>query len=149
MAQKQKLYFAYGSNLLRKQMTARCPQADYQGIGWIRGWRFEYDGGLNEGWQDLPVGNIVPGRHERVWGVLYLVNEMDIQRLDGFENIPRDYQHRLIPVHKSNGKTVKAFVYTRSARPIGQPSAMYRKVVVNGAVEDGLPATYIQGVLAK
>jgi hypothetical protein len=34
------LYFAYGSNLWREQMTSRCPEHREVGTGCLKGWRW-------------------------------------------------------------------------------------------------------------
>lgn len=148
MPLKQKLYFAYGSNLLRKQMQERCPRAHYVGIASAKGWQFEYDGGKGEDWSDLPVGNIIPKRHGRVWGALYWLSPKDLKNLDSFEHVPKDYRHKTIEVRHPHGKPVKALAYVRPARPTGEPSKHYRKVVIMGAEQDSLPEDYIDSVLA-
>lgn len=82
-------YFAYGSNLSRKQMSARCPDSEPRFIatlpnhrliftGWSRQWR----GG---------VASIKPLQGEKVVGAVYEVSERDLRLLDKFEGYPANY----------------------------------------------------------
>jgi gamma-glutamylcyclotransferase len=141
------LYFAYGSNLLRRQMKQRCPSAVYLGIAKLKNWRFEYDGGKNEGWSNLPVANITPTKGSSVWGALYQMTDAEVHELDQYECVPRDYQHHVLAVMKSNGSHTEAFAYVRKPRLTGMPSARYMQTVVSGARSDKLPINYVRRIL--
>lgn len=104
-------YFAYGSNLNRKQMMERCPQNQPKltatlhhyklvFVGWSRKWR----GG---------VAGIKPWRGERVLGAIYDISESDLKRLDKYEGYPDTYERINIIVNSENGEPLEAFAYIK------------------------------------
>ena len=124
-------YFAYSSNLNRKQMMERCPESkpmfvatlpNYKLIfaGWSRQWR----GG---------VATIRPFRGEKVLGGIYEVSERDLRRLDSYEGYPGS-SHRLnITVFDEDGKPVEALTYIKSGRlEETKPSREYLAIIQQG-----------------
>ena len=130
-------YFAYGSNLSRKQMMERCPESksmfvatlpNYKLIfvGWSRQWR----GG---------VATIKPLRGEKVLGGIYEVSEKDLRRLDSSEGYPDIYQRLKVNVFDEDGNQVEAVTYVKSGRlEENQPSKEYLAIVQQGYRDWGL-----------
>ncbi len=124
-------YFAYGSNLSRKQMMERCPESkpmfvatlpNYKLIfvGWSRQWR----GG---------VATIKPLRGEKVLGGIYEVSEKDLKQLDSSEGYPDSYQRLKVTVFDEDGNQVEAVTYVKSGRlEETQPSKEYLAIVQQG-----------------
>ncbi|MDD5590941.1 MAG: gamma-glutamylcyclotransferase [Dehalococcoidales bacterium] len=122
-------YFAYASNLNRKQMQERCPESKprftatlhhYQLVfaGWSRTWR----GG---------VATIRSFRGERVRGGIYEVNAECLSRLDKFEG--SDYQRLNVIVNNEDNDPVEAVTYinNRQSRE-SKPSAEYLDIIRQG-----------------
>ena len=130
-------YFAYGSNLNRKQMMERCPESKSMFIatlpsyklifvGWSRQWR----GG---------VATIKPLRGEKVLGGIYEVSEKDLKRLDSSEGYPDSYQRLKVNVFDEDGNQVEAVTYVKSGRlEETQPSKEYLAIVQQGYRDWGL-----------
>ncbi len=130
-------YFAYGSNLNRKQMAERCPDSkpmfvatlpNYKLIfvDWSRQWR----GG---------VATIKPLRGEKVLGGIYEVSEKDLRRLDSSEGYPASYQRLKVTVFDEDGNQVEAVTYVKSGRlEETQPSKEYLTIVQQGYRDWGL-----------
>ena len=80
---KEKLYFAYGSNMNLNQMAFRCPDAEVVESVRLEGYRlaFRTNGGGNG------VATILPEEGSYVDGVLWRISERDEQHLD------RGWQH--------------------------------------------------------
>lgn len=78
-------------------------------------------------------------------GVLHYVHEHDLARLDVME---RSYDRRPVLVRTSTG-TVEATTYV-ARRVVAEraPSRRYRDLLVEGAVEHGLPAPWIEWLRA-
>ncbi len=85
-------YFAYGSNLSRKQMSERCPDAlpkfaatlpNYRLI--FTGWSRKWNGG---------VASIKPSKGEKVMGGVYEITERCLRKLDGYEGYPTTYNRK-------------------------------------------------------
>jgi gamma-glutamylcyclotransferase len=124
-------YFAYGSNLGRKQMSERCHDAkpkfvatlpNYKLIfaGWSRKWR----GG---------VASIKPFRDGKVIGGVYEISERDLRSLDKYEGYPAVYDRRNVVVMTKDGEPVEAVTYIkREQSEETQPSPEYLEVLRQG-----------------
>ncbi len=121
-------YFAYGSNLNRKQMLERCPDSkpmfvatlhNYKlvFVGWSRRWR----GG---------VASIKPFRGERVLGAIYEVSEECLRRLDKYES---SYNRMNVRVFDEDGEPIEAITYIKTGQSEEtQPSKGYLAVIQQG-----------------
>jgi len=124
-------YFAYGSNLNRKQMLERCPDSrpmfvatlhNYKlvFVGWSRQWR----GG---------VANIKPFRGARVPGAIYEVSDRDLRRLDSYKGYPGNYNRLNVTVFDEDGEPVEAITYIKAMQSEEtQPSKEYLAVIQQG-----------------
>ena len=74
-----RIYFAYGSNLNKRQMMDRCPTAVPLRTHELLGWRLLFQ----------RTADITPSFGHTVLGALYTVTDADIQALDQFEGAPR------------------------------------------------------------
>ncbi len=124
-------YFAYGSNLNRKQMLERCPDSksvfvatlpNYKLIfvGWSRQWR----GG---------TASIRPLRGEKVLGAIYEVSDRDFRRLDGYEGYPRSTNRLNVTVFDEDGEPIQAVTYIQASQlEETKPSPEYLSIVQQG-----------------
>lgn len=133
-------YFAYGSNLNHVQMQKRCPQGRFIARARLDGFKFTYDGYSKK--RKGAVANIIKDEHSAVWGGLYKISEKDLSRLDLCEGYPRAYKRRPVFVEDEEGKTYHAIIYYRTGKKEGSPSQEYRKTVLKGAKDCGLPEDY-------
>ena len=127
-------YFAYGSNLNKKQMLERCPDSkpkfvatlpNYQLVfaGWSRNWR----GG---------VASIKPFRGEKVLGGIYEVSEECLRRLDKYEV---GYNRLKITVFDEDGSPVEALTYIKAGQSEEtRPSKDYLTVIQQGYRDWGI-----------
>lgn len=130
-------YFAYASNLSRRQMAERCPEAKpkftarlphYKLIfaGWSRKWRGGY-------------ATIRQSRGDVVMGALYEISERGLRLLDKHEDYPSSYDHLKVKVVTEDGDFVEAVTYIR----VGQaeetkPSPEYLAIIQKGYKDWGL-----------
>ena len=124
-------YFAYGSNLNRKQMLERCPDSkpkfvatlpNYKlvFVGWARQWR----GG---------VATIKRFRGEKVPGAVYEVSDRDLRRLDTYEGHPGNYNRLNVTVFDEDGEPIEAITYIKSGQSEETPpSREYLTVIQQG-----------------
>ncbi len=124
-------YFAYGSNLNKKQKLERCPDSkplfvatlgNYKlvFVGWSRQWR----GG---------VASIKPFRRERVLGAVYELSDRDLRRLDSYEGYPGSYSRLKVTVFDEDGEPVEAVTYIKSEQSEEtQPSKEYLSLIQQG-----------------
>lgn len=130
-------YFAYGSNLNKKQMHERCPDCKplflatlhhYKLIftGWSRQWR----GG---------VASIKSFRGGKVPGGIYELSEIDLKRLDKYEGCPDVYTRLKVIVNGEDNEAVEAVTYIRSGQvEETTPSKEYVEVMKQGYKDWGI-----------
>ncbi len=121
-------YFAYGSNMNPDRIRERIPQARAVGAAEIRGWRL----------RERLYADIERAKGGRVYGVLYVVTQSELYRLDAYEGYPRVYaccgvDAYLDPTHK-----VRAFTYamtpeTKAEREGRNYPESYRLICSAGA----------------
>jgi len=137
-------YFGYGSNMNRGIFENR------------RGMRpIEEQTALLENYRlcfNLPIGrgergvaNLEPHLGARTWGVLYLITTEQAEHLDSLEGVSWG-GYRRIPVSLivDPGERIAAFTY-QSERVSWdrKPSPRYMGLLIEGAVQHGLPADYL------
>jgi len=130
-------YFAYGSNLSKKQIRERCPASKPVSIvtlhhyklvfsGWSRRWR----GG---------IATIQPFRGERVLGAIYEVSEEDLRRLDKYQGAPDAYTRMKVGVNSDFGELIEAVTYVKAGRAEAtEPSKEYLSVMQQGYRDWGI-----------
>lgn len=124
-------YFAYASNLNKKQMLERCPDSKPRLVatlpnytlvfaGWSRQWRGGY-------------ATIKLSTGEKVIGAIYEVSERDIRRLDSYEGYPASYNRINVIVFDEDGKPNEAVTYIKSGRlEEAPPSKEYLAIIQQG-----------------
>jgi gamma-glutamylcyclotransferase (GGCT)/AIG2-like uncharacterized protein YtfP len=130
-------YFAYGSNLKLSRMRERVPAAEVVAPALLRGRRLTLD---KRGADGSGKANLAPDRGALVWGVVYAFRAETWTALDAFEP---DYERVEVAVELS-GVALRAVTYAseRITRdPV--PHDWYKRLIVEGAREHGLPAEWI------
>ena len=124
-------YFAYGSNLNKKQMLERCPDSKSRFVATLRNYKLVFVGWSRQ-WRG-GVASIKPFRGERVLGALYELSDRDLRRLDSYEGYPGSYNRLKVTVFDEDGESVEAITYIKSeqAEEI-QPSKEYLSLVQQG-----------------
>jgi cation transport regulator ChaC len=128
------LYFAYASNLNKKQMRERCPDSEPRFtatlpnyklvfLGWSREWR----GGK---------ASIRLFRGEKVLGAIYDVSEQCLRQLDKYES---SYDRLKVTVFTEDGKPVEAITYIkRGQAEETKPSPEYVAIIQQGYRDWGI-----------
>jgi gamma-glutamylcyclotransferase len=103
------IYFAYGSNMNRAQMRARCPESRVLGHGFVMDHVLVF-----AQWSTArasSVASILRSPGDRTLGRVYELSEADVRRLDRFEGYPNQYKKKSVkvqmlkPSHKLNAMT--------------------------------------------
>lgn len=122
-------------------MKERCPGAKFLKSVYLEGYKFVYDGYSST--RNGAVANIVRSEKDIVWGALFEVDDECMKSLDRYEGYPRFYQREYVEVQDKQGNKYAALVYLRGPQVVGEPSDEYRKIILNGAKDCGLPEEYI------
>ncbi len=127
-------YFAYASNLNKKQMRERCPDSkslykatlpNYKLI--FADWSRQLKGGK---------ATIVLFRGEKVLGAVYEVSDQCMNRLDKYET---SYNRIKVNVFDEDGDSVEAITYIKSGQPQeAKPSQEYLSVIQQGYKDWGI-----------
>ncbi|MEB3034673.1 poly-gamma-glutamate hydrolase family protein [[Mycobacterium] nativiensis] len=128
-------YFAYGSNLCRRQMTRRCPDASDPRPATLA----DHDWLINE----RGVATVEPFPGSRVHGVLWRVSDEDLATLDRAEGVPLRYRRDRLTVHTATGPA-PAWVYIDHRVQPGVPRPGYLERIISAAAEHELPQTWIE-----
>jgi cation transport regulator ChaC len=142
------LYFAYGSNMSRAQMQARCPDHELIGTAVLKDHALCFP--RTSPIRNCGVAGLVEKAGAEVWGVVYRLHDEDLAELDRREGYDPSrpahenrYNRQTISV-LMDGSTVDCLTYI--ARPetgTHVPNAEYMATIITGAVENGLPAEYV------
>jgi Gamma-glutamyl cyclotransferase, AIG2-like len=131
-------YFAYGANMARIAMQARCPGARALGPATLKGYRFFV--GV-EGW-----GSVTPSPGDNVHGVLWDLTPRCVAALHAFELLHKGlYNVRQLPVRQGT-RLVPAMVYLLRRRQPGKPKPGYIEMIAAAARDWRLPEPYIRSV---
>ena len=138
------LYFAYGSNLHMLQFKRRCPGSSVAGRARLPDYRLAFTRYSTK--RKGGVADIVPEPGAEVWGALYEITPPDLEALDTFEGVPRSYRRENVTVYDDAGAPREALCYFANQTGAFAPSKMYLGLIVNGAVEHGLPEEYVESL---
>lgn len=147
------LYFAYGSNMSLAQMAERCPASPRVGIGRLDGYRLVFPRFSTK--RNCGAASVEPCGAAHVWGVLYRMDPADLSALDRHEGCdPRraphlnNYNRRQVQVLKNGTSAVECLTYIATPQPgLFSPSAHYHSLIHSGALENGIPADYVETLL--
>ncbi|HEV7368162.1 gamma-glutamylcyclotransferase family protein [Arenibaculum sp.] len=97
-------YFAYGSNMSRRRMDARCAGHAPVGVGELDGHALVING--------RGVATVAPRQGSSVEGVVWTISAEDEASLDGFEGVAAGrYAKHEMTVRLADGRRVEALVY--------------------------------------
>src|SRR5258708_5162171 len=129
------LYFAYGANMERAAMRARCPAAVALGPARLTGWRAAIASGF---------GSVAPAAGAAVFGVLWRLTPRDLAALNIFESLDSGLYRRVALTVERDGRHARALVYLgrKRGRPLPMPG--YQERVIAAATTWQLPSRYIE-----
>lgn len=133
---KKRLYIAYGSNLHKRQMAYRCPDAKVKGITSIPDYTLLFRGS--------GVATIEPKKGDSVPIAVWSISEQDEKRLDLYEGFPQLYTKEDFTV-ELNGETVTAMAYVMTpGKQIAPPPLSYYETILTGYNDFGLDTDYLK-----
>ena len=132
------LYFAYGSNLCASRMGERVPSARVVAPARADDRRLSLG---KHGRDGSGKATLIEAPGSVVWGVVYAIDPRDWRRLDAFE---RGYARISLRVTSELERDVAATSYI-APETAPDPVAFdwYKRLIVDGAREHGLPDAYL------
>jgi gamma-glutamylcyclotransferase (GGCT)/AIG2-like uncharacterized protein YtfP len=131
------LYFAYGSNLSSPRMRERVPSARSRGVARLDGLRLALD---KPGRDGTAKANLRPEPGGSVWGVVWALDPGHWPALDACE---RGYRRVEVAVSLAGASTAVATYVSELRTDVPVPSRAYKRFLVDGAREHGLPAHWV------
>jgi len=130
-------YFAYASNMSRKQMAERCPEAKAKSVATLPNFKLVFSGysRLRKG----AVATIRGSQGDKVIGAVYEISEAGLRKLDKFENYPVDYKHLDVRVFTDGGDVYDTVTFIKARQEEdGKPSPEYRAIIQQGYRDWGI-----------
>ena len=144
------LYFAFGSNMDRAQMSSRVPGARPVGTCRLSGFQLGFTRRSQKGGG---VADLIEAPEHEVWGVLYEMTLTELESLDVHEGRHGEswaYDRVEVEVEVAVGGRVRAWRYFVVAPDLESkllPRADYLRRIIDGAKQAGLPFEYIQRLM--
>ena len=145
------LYFAYGSNMIWKQMKERCPSARFLCRARLPDYKLAFTWFSST--RKCGVADVTPLEGSCVWGVVYQIGARDVGRLDWKEGYrPGRASNSYEPIERhveEEGKGDRPLRVTfyvvreRTSSPL-KPSQKYKRLMVDGARNWRLPEEYVR-----
>tara|TARA_Y100001970_G_scaffold123298_1_gene152849 strand:- start:854 stop:1294 length:441 start_codon:yes stop_codon:yes gene_type:complete len=134
------LYFAFGSNLHKKQMKRRCKDSRYIGCYTLKNYKLSFrTGSWTEGTMDGGVADIEKKKKSKVLGAIYKISKRDEKKLDIYEDYPYLYVKKYF---KLFGKKVMFYYMPKKTKHVA-PSKRYLNIIIQGYKDCGYRDTYI------
>lgn len=132
------LYFAYGSNMSSVRLRSRIPSVKVVDQAYLKDRKVLFNKRSTDG---SGKANLVESHGDVTWGVLYEMNDSDVEQLDRIE---KGYQRIKIRVWQPDGETLEAVTY-QSTQLTDDPIAYnwYKDLLITGARDHHLPQDYI------
>ncbi|XP_062254341.1 gamma-glutamylcyclotransferase [Platichthys flesus] len=138
------LYFAYGSNLLKERLQLRNPSATVNCVAMLKDYKLEF--GNHKGLASVRWhGGVATIEHcpgEEVWGVVWRVDNSDLESLDSQENVTLGRYNPVDVSVNTKGQELNCRTYIMNSCVYAPPSPHYLQVIVMGAEQNGLPREY-------
>ena len=145
-------YFAYGSNMQSATLRGR------RGVTWSRAvgarladWRLVFDKPPLVPAGGAGFANIMPEGGAAVFGAAYEITHEDLAHIELTEGVLIDNYRRVevdvVPIASSSAIAAPIAVITLASDrrdPTLKPSPTYMALLIEGAVEHGLPQDYIE-----
>lgn len=139
-------YFAYGSNMHSQRLGRRLDGAQCRGVYALRHHALRFHKVGRDGSAKCDAFRTGQAA-DAVWGVLYAISAGDEAALDRVEGLGVGYRKEQVCLANAAGASAVAFTYLAIHIDAGlRPFAWYKRHVLEGAREAGLPAEYIAGI---
>ena len=125
-------YFAYASNLNRKQIASRAPGAKARYSAMLPNHKLIF-AGWSRSWHGA-VASILQSNGDRVNGGLYEVNERDLEQLAQYEG--PEYSVTKVNVFRDTGEVINAVTFVQKQhKDEGRPSSEYLGTIKQGYMD--------------
>ena len=132
------LYFAFGSNLNRKQIKRRCKNSRFISRHILKNYQLVFR-------SKYGAADIQRKKGSSVLGAIYDINKTDEKKLDAYEEFPKVYVKKYF---KILGKKVM-FYYMSSKTKQTEPSRRYLSSIIQGYKDCGYQDSHASVLRAR
>ena len=137
------LYFAFGSNLYRKQMKKRCKDSKYLKPYILKSHTLSFSHMTNK--TIYGHANILKKSNSTVPGAIWFISKKDEKSLDFYEGV--NYKYYSKKYFKINKKRV--LVYIQNKYFLKKPNSTYLHTIIQGYKDCNLDKNYLFKILMK
>ncbi|XP_002737921.1 gamma-glutamylcyclotransferase-like [Saccoglossus kowalevskii] len=148
------LYFGFASNLLKERIGVRCPEAKFRTIATLKDYKVVFRNPStpnHEGIWHGATATIVPSTGGIVWGAVWEIGNEYLDALNREDFVDKGvFRNFEVTVMTPDNKPLKCCCF-QMCDPLpepGFPSPHYLSVIVDGAIQRGLPEDYIAALKA-
>jgi gamma-glutamylcyclotransferase len=130
-------YFAYASNMNKKLMAERCPEAKPKIVATLPNYKLIFAGysRVRKGAEAAIKGS----KGDKVIGAVYEITEGGLRKLDKIEGYPANYKHLNVMVFTDSGEAFEAVTFIKATQEEeGKPSPEYLSVIQQGYRDWGI-----------
>ncbi|MEO8325120.1 MAG: gamma-glutamylcyclotransferase family protein, partial [Nitrospirota bacterium] len=138
-------YFAYGSNMCSRRLRERTPSVQAIGIGSVMEHQLQWHKKSQDGSGKCDIFFTGDPDHQ-VHGVLFEISESEKTRLDTVEGLHYGYEEKRVAVLTPSGLVSAVTYFAIIIDEQLKPYEWYKRYVVEGAIEYGLPEDYVQSL---
>jgi len=120
------LYFAYGSNLHRKQMKRRCKNSRFISCHILKNYQLFFR-------SKYGAADVQRKKGSSVLGAIYDISKADEKKLDVYEEFPKVYIKKYFKIW---GEKVMFYYMPRKSKTI-LPSTRYLNIIIKGYKDCG------------
>jgi len=140
------LYFSYGSNMSIRRLRARVPSATFVAVATLATHKLEFHKAGNDGSGKCDA-TATGSAHDTVIGVVFDISRSEKPLLDRKEGLGYGYEEKIVALTSTEGTTMEAATYYAThIDSTLKPYHWYKKHVMTGARENGLPEPYIRTI---
>jgi hypothetical protein len=140
------LYFAYGSNLCRRQMFFRSPLAVPVAALTLTGYRLIFVGERVERWGRGGVATLIPEEGHPAYGAIYRLSHADEIAMDRFEGVSKGQYIKVMEFCSWQGQSVMAYLASRGEEAANKPNQRYLDTLREGYRDWKLPLEALDNI---
>jgi hypothetical protein len=139
------LYFSYGSNMCTGRLRSRVDSASPVGIAHLSGYSLRFHKRSKDG--SAKANAFFTGKPgDVIWGVIFNIQSSQKSLLDRAEGLGAGYAEESVVVVDEKGNQQRVFMYVADQSAIAdrrRPYSWYKRFVIQGAKQHGLPPEYV------
>ncbi|MGA8276571.1 MAG: gamma-glutamylcyclotransferase family protein [Rhodanobacteraceae bacterium] len=136
------LCFSYGSNMSVARLQDRVPSARFVAVATLAAHRLRFHKVSNDGSGKCDAVETGDPK-DQVIGVVYEIADVEKSALDRKEGLGSGYEEKEVEVTTDQGKLTALMYFATAVDSALKPYRWYKKHVLVGARENGLPSEYI------